>query len=84
MCGNDMTLVNKFKDYLSKCFHMKDLGKFKYFLSIEVGRGEEGFMLTQRKYALDFISDVGLLGAKPVATPMEQHHKLGLDKSLFL
>lgn len=55
MCGNDMTLVNKFKDYLSKCFHMNDLGKFKYFLSIEVGRGEEGFMLTQRKYALDLI-----------------------------
>lgn len=63
---------------------MKDLGKLKYFLGIEVGRGEEGFMLSQRKYALDLIADVGLLGSKPVATPMEQHHKLALDTSGFI
>lgn len=41
VCGNDMKVVAKFKEYLSKCFHMKDLGKLKYFLGIEVGRGEE-------------------------------------------
>ena len=49
-----------------------------------MGRGEEGFMLSQRKYALDLIADVGLLGCKPAATHMEQHHKLGLDKSPFI
>lgn len=41
-------------------------------------------MLSQRKYALDLIADIGLLGSKPVATPMEQHHKLGLDSSAFI
>lgn len=82
--GNDIKVVTKFKEYLSDCFHMKDLGKLKYFLGIEVGHGEEGFMLTQRKYALDLISDVGLLGGKPAATPMEQQHKLGLDTSSFI
>ena len=50
---------------------MKDLGKLKYFLGIEVGRGAEGFMLTQHKYTLDLVADVGLLGSKPAATPME-------------
>ena len=25
--GNDGTVVQQFKDYLSRCFHMKDLGK---------------------------------------------------------
>ena len=84
VCGNDLDFVSRFKGYLSRCFKMKDLGKLKYFLGIEVGRGEEGFMLTQRKYALDLISDVGLLGAKPAATPMEQHHKLALDTSPFM
>ncbi|XP_013632843.1 PREDICTED: uncharacterized mitochondrial protein AtMg00810-like [Brassica oleracea var. oleracea] len=84
VCGNDVKFVNKFKDYLSECFHMKDLGKLKYFLGIEVGRGDEGFMLTQRKYALDLIADVGLLGSKPTATPMEQQHKLALDTSPFI
>lgn len=63
---------------------MKDLGKLKYFLGIEVGRGSEGFMLTQRKYTLDLIAEVGLLGAKPCTTPMEQQHQLGRDKSLFI
>ena len=84
ICGNDVEFLTKFKEHLGRCFHMKDLGKLKYFLGIEVGRGEEGFLLTQRKYTLDLISDVGLLGSKPVATPMEMHHKLALDLSPFL
>lgn len=79
ICGNDMDILNKFKKYLGRCFHMKDLGKLKYFLGIEVGRGAEGFMITQRKYTLDLVAEVGLLGAKPCATPMEQHHKLGRE-----
>lgn len=84
VCGNDEKIVNKFKEYLSECFQMKDLGKLKYFLGIEVGRVEEGFMLTQRKYALDLIADVSLLWSKPAPTPMEQQHKLGLDTSPFI
>lgn len=59
VCGNDMELVTKFKEYLSRCFHIKDLGKLKYFLGIEVGRGEEGFMLSEKKYALDLNADTG-------------------------
>ena len=37
--GNDSRMVQKFKHYLSKCFSMKDMGKLKYFLGIEVSRG---------------------------------------------
>lgn len=84
VCGNDLEFVTKFKEYLGRCFHMKDLGKLKYFLGIEVGRGEEGFILSQRKYALDTVKETGLLGAKPYATPMEQRHQLGRDKSCFM
>lgn len=36
--GNDSRMVQKFKEYLSKCFSMKDMGKLKYFLGIEVSR----------------------------------------------
>ena len=76
--GNDGVAVQRFKDYLSQCFHMKDLGKLKYFLGIEVARNLEGIFLCQRKYALDIISETRLLGAKPVGTPLEQNHKLAL------
>nr|KYP75381.1 hypothetical protein KK1_008108 [Cajanus cajan] len=54
---------------------MKDLGILKYFLGIEVARGKDGLFLSRRKYVLDIISEAGLLGARPVSTPMEQNKK---------
>ncbi|XP_019091032.1 PREDICTED: uncharacterized protein LOC109128663 [Camelina sativa] len=77
---NDLHAINEFKLQLNKCFHMKDLGKLKYFLGIEVSRGPDGFCLSQRKYALDIITEVGLLGAKPSLVPIEQNQKLAYVK----
>ncbi|XP_024013200.1 uncharacterized protein LOC112087523 [Eutrema salsugineum] len=81
--GNDPKAIKKFKGYLSQCFHMKDLGLLKYFLGIEVSRSPKGFYLSQRKYALDIVKECGLLGRKPVSTPMEQNHKLATDEGQF-
>ncbi|XP_019098368.1 PREDICTED: uncharacterized protein LOC109131657, partial [Camelina sativa] len=49
----------------------------KYFLGIEVYRSSEGLFLSQRKYALDLLSDTGKLGSKAVATPLEENYKAG-------
>ncbi|XP_074301226.1 uncharacterized protein LOC141632589 [Silene latifolia] len=84
IAGNDSVAISNFKAYLGQCFHMKDLGLLKYFLGIEVARNKEGIFLNQRKYALDIISETGLLGAKPALTPIEQHHKLGVATDDFL
>nr|GEW05211.1 integrase, catalytic core [Tanacetum cinerariifolium] len=54
------------------------LRNLKYFLGIEIAHAKEGIFLCQRKYALDVIFEVGLLGAKPIKIPMEQNHHLGL------
>ncbi|XP_057745328.1 uncharacterized protein LOC130963209 [Arachis stenosperma] len=40
--GNNGDAINKFKQYLYKCFHMKDLGRLKYFLGVEVAQSSKG------------------------------------------
>ena len=82
--GNTPSAIQEFKDYLSTCFHMKDLGHLKYFLGLEVARSSEGIYLSQQKYATDIVSDVGLLGCKPVGYPIDQNHRLSLANGRLL
>lgn len=46
------------------------MGEAKYFLGVEIARGEEGTVLCQCKYVLDIISNAGLLGCKSALTPL--------------
>lgn len=57
---------------------MKDLGGLKYFLGIEVARSISGIYLSQQKYVLDLLTETGMLGCKPVSTPIVQNHHLGI------
>lgn len=72
ICGNHTKMLESFKAYLGRCFHMKDLGKAKYFLGVEIARSPEDIYLSQRKYVLDIANEVGLLGSQPAPTPIEQ------------
>nr|XP_016438698.1 PREDICTED: uncharacterized mitochondrial protein AtMg00810-like [Nicotiana tabacum] len=74
--GSSPNLVNNAKKVLHSKFKVKNLGKLRYFLGIEISRSKKGILLNQRKYALELISKVGLSGAKPVATPIELNQKL--------
>jgi len=83
VAGNDSAAIQRFKAYLSACFHMKDLGVLKYFLGVEIARSLDRFYLCQRKYVPDIISEVVLLGAKPALVPMGQNC-LALSTSTLL
>ncbi|EOY26809.1 Cysteine-rich RLK (RECEPTOR-like protein kinase) 8 [Theobroma cacao] len=64
------------KLFLSSHFKLKDLGTVKYFLGLEIARSPKGISISQRKYTLDLLEEHGLLGAKPVSTPIDYNQKL--------
>lgn len=63
------------KTLLHQKFWIKDLGTPKFFLSNEIARSHKGISICQRKYVLDLLEEVGFLGCKSAATPLEQHQK---------
>ena len=82
--GDDKQGFDDLKRYLQNSFRTKDLGKLRYFLGIEVARSKEGISLSQRKYVLDILKETGLLGSKPVETPMNPNVKLYEDQGELL
>jgi len=74
----DSKAYAKFREYLNGCFHIKELGPFRYFLGIEVTRSPKDLFLCRRKYALKIIEECALLDSKLVEFPMESNHKLTL------
>ena len=61
-------------------FEVKDLRTLKYFLGMEVPRSKKGISISQRKYTLDLLEETGMLGYKPIETPIEQEDKAKLIK----
>ena len=65
---------------MSQEFKIKDLGNLKYFLGIEVARSKHGIFISQRKYVLDLLNEVGMLGGRPIGTPIEANLKLRISE----
>jgi len=77
--GDDVEGIPTLKKFLSEQFQITDLGKLKYFLGIEVSWSPGKILICQRKYVLDMVSKCGLLGCKPVDSPMVPETKLMPD-----
>jgi Reverse transcriptase (RNA-dependent DNA polymerase) len=57
--GDDSEEIRWLEQRLSKEFEMKILGGLKYFLGIEVLRSTKYISISQRKYTLDLLVEVG-------------------------
>jgi len=78
--GDDEIEKQNLKERLAAQFEMKDLGKLKYFLGIEVAYSRQNIFISQRKYVLDLLKETGKLGCKPTGVPIEQNHRIVNDE----
>ncbi|CAL1371101.1 unnamed protein product [Linum trigynum] len=76
LSGDDQDMIQEAKAFLSKEFKVRDLGKLKYFLGLEIARSSAGISVTQRKYCLDLLTDTGFLSSKPTKTPSDMKTRL--------
>lgn len=76
VAGNDPTEIHAITQSLNHKFKVRDLGNLKYFLGLEIARLQLGIHICQRKYALDILSDIGILASKSASTPMTKDTKL--------
>ncbi|PNX87642.1 retrovirus-related Pol polyprotein from transposon TNT 1-94, partial [Trifolium pratense] len=76
LAGDDLAQIQHVKTFLDHQFCIKDLGKLRFFLGLEIARSPSGILLNQRKYTLDLLSDSGHLAVKPCSTPYDSSLKL--------
>jgi hypothetical protein len=81
LAGDSLAEFARIKTVMDEEFKIKDLGKLRYFLGIEVAHSKSGISICQRKYCLDLLQDTGLLGSKPAPTPLDSSIKLHQDNS---
>ncbi|KAL9997937.1 putative RNA-directed DNA polymerase [Helianthus debilis subsp. tardiflorus] len=82
--GNDEEEMKRLKANLFSEFEMKDLGRLKYFLGIEVLRSNRGIFICQKKYILDLLAETGMIDCKPSDTPMIMNQKLCMEEGAQL
>jgi len=78
MAGNTKHVMTMFKRELSGHYKIKDLGKLKWLLGIEVKRirEEQSVTLLQKAYIEWILTQFNLQDAKPVSMPLDPQHKL--------
>ena len=70
--GTKLDLIKEVKDFLSRCFEMKDLGVADVILNIKLLRDENGgITLLQSHYVEKILSHFGYSDCKPSPTPYD-------------
>lgn len=73
-----ITGIQRLKHFLRVEFCPKDIGRLPYFLEIKVAYSGSFISLSQRKYVLDILDEIGYLEVKPVASLMDPNVRLNL------
>lgn len=82
--GPNIQVIDSLKKFLNSQFKLKDLGKLKYFLGIEMARSNSEIVISQRHYALQLLEDSGYMDRKLTNTPMDPKVSLSIhDRDLL-
>lgn len=79
LVGNSFSETRFVKTTLHQHFRIKDFGKLKYFLGLEVAHVNTEISLCQRQYYLDLLIVARLTGCEQASTPLDDKTRLFLD-----
>ena len=71
LTGDHKEEISKLKRFLANEFEVRDLGNLKYFLRWKLARSKKSVVVSQHKYVLYLLKEIGMLGCKPLDSPME-------------
>lgn len=72
LVGSHDDLVQEILTALNSRFAMKDMGKPKHFLGIEIDSDEGGMFMHQTAYTKDILYQSAMLDCNPMPTPLPQ------------
>nr|GEY43640.1 retrovirus-related Pol polyprotein from transposon TNT 1-94 [Tanacetum cinerariifolium] len=73
-------LCDVFSKIMCSKFKMSMMGKFSFFLGLQISQSPRGIFINQSKYALESLKKYGFESCDPVDTPMVEKSKLDEDK----
>ncbi|GJX41971.1 retrovirus-related pol polyprotein from transposon TNT 1-94 [Tanacetum coccineum] len=72
-------LCDQFSKLMCSKFKMSMMGKFSFFLGLQIFQNPRGIFINQSKYALESLKKYGMESSDPVDTPMVEKSKLDED-----
>nr|GEZ25538.1 hypothetical protein [Tanacetum cinerariifolium] len=73
-------LCDLFAKIMCSKFKMSMMGKFSFFLGLQISQSPKGIFINQSRYALESLKKYGFESCDPVDTPMVEKLKLDEDK----
>ena len=77
--GNNVSLIEGFKQEMMQAFKMTDLGLMTYFLGLEINHKENEIFVSQKKYVKAILKKFKLEECKSMGTPMNLKEKLSKE-----
>ena len=77
--SDDLEEIHKLKNIVDGEFEIKDLGRIRYFLEMEIARSKKGISVSLKKYIMDLLQETRMLGYKPTDIPVDLCNKPGKE-----